>query len=141
MSNCLFKGVISMLNQLRSSLFLFILVLFTSFSFAATTFANDNSNAVFKLVPTQNMWTFIKLDTSTGAVWQVHYKVGDNSLAAILPISLDALTPTPAKDTFDIYPTENIYNFLLIDCTDGRVWQVQWSYDIEKRFIRRIYNY
>ena len=129
-----------MLKQLRSALALFILVLFTSFSFAATTFANDNTNAVFKLVPTKNIWTFIKLDTSTGAVWQVHYSVDKDSQSAILPISLDALTPTPAKDTFDIYPTENIYNFLLIGRTDGRVWQVQWSYDIKERFIRRIYN-
>lgn len=25
----------------------------------------------FKLFPTQNMWTFIKLDTQTGQMWQV----------------------------------------------------------------------
>lgn len=29
----------------------------------------------FKLFPTQNMWTFIKLDTQTGQMWQVQYSV------------------------------------------------------------------
>ena len=29
----------------------------------------------FKLFSTQNMWTFIKLDTQTGQMWQVQYSV------------------------------------------------------------------
>lgn len=29
----------------------------------------------FKLFPTQNIWTFIKLDTQTGQMWQVQYSV------------------------------------------------------------------
>lgn len=34
----------------------------------------------FKLFPTQNMWTFIKLDTQTGQMWQVQYSVkGDEA--------------------------------------------------------------
>ena len=32
----------------------------------------------FKLFPTQNMWTFIKLDTQTGQMWQVQYSVKDD---------------------------------------------------------------
>jgi hypothetical protein len=28
---------------------------------------------------------------------------------------------------FTLYPTENMYNFLLLDQIDGYVYQVQWS--------------
>jgi hypothetical protein len=31
----------------------------------------------FKLYPTQNIYTFIKLDSSNGLLWQVQYGVGD----------------------------------------------------------------
>lgn len=29
----------------------------------------------YKLFPTQNMWTFIKLDTQTGQMWQLQYSI------------------------------------------------------------------
>lgn len=33
----------------------------------------------FELYPTRNMWTFLKLDTRNGKIWQVQYDVsGDN---------------------------------------------------------------
>lgn len=31
----------------------------------------------YKLFPTQNMWTFIKLDTQTGQMWQLQYSIND----------------------------------------------------------------
>jgi hypothetical protein len=33
---------------------------------------------------------------------------------------------------FTLYPTENIYNFILLDQIDGNVFQVQWS--MEERY-------
>jgi hypothetical protein len=39
---------------------------------------------------------------------------------------------------FFLYPTTNIYNFMLLDQVDGRVWQVQWSFEEDKRFLTRI---
>ena len=32
----------------------------------------------FKLFPTENMWTFLKLDTQSGKIWQVQYSVGND---------------------------------------------------------------
>lgn len=32
-------------------------------------------NATYQLFPTQNMWTFIKLNTRDGRMWQVQYDV------------------------------------------------------------------
>tara|TARA_B110000902_G_scaffold202997_1_gene230645 strand:- start:316 stop:900 length:585 start_codon:yes stop_codon:yes gene_type:complete len=34
---------------------------------------------------------------------------------------------------FFLYPTTNIYNFILLDQIDGRTWQVQWNIDKDKR--------
>ena len=40
---------------------------------------------------------------------------------------------------FFLYPTENSFNFLLLDQEEGRVWQVQWNIDADKRAVVRIY--
>jgi hypothetical protein len=40
---------------------------------------------------------------------------------------------------FKLYPTENTYNFIMVDVIDGRTWQVQWNIDYDKRLCIRIY--
>ena len=44
-------------------------------------------------------------------------------------------SPKAQNGRFFLYPTKNIYNFILLDQIDGRTWQVQWSYDENKRII------
>ena len=91
----------------------------------------------YKLFPTQNMWTFIKLDTQTGQMWQVQYSVkGDDGR-----LEYD-LNPNPLIDTgkkvngrFELHSTQNIYNFILLDRIDGKIWQVQWSFDEANRAV------
>lgn len=103
---------------------------------------NENKNSeqtlvkTYRLYPTQNMWTFIKLNTRNGLMWQVQYSVNDDSQFEAV------LNPTPFapkdKETdgrFSLYPTQNMWTFILLDELDGRTWQVQWSIDAEKRFI------
>jgi hypothetical protein len=34
---------------------------------------------IYKLFPTENYWTFIKLDTRNGKMWQVHFTVSDGN--------------------------------------------------------------
>ncbi|MCM1178232.1 MAG: hypothetical protein NC308_04855 [Clostridium sp.] len=36
---------------------------------------------------------------------------------------------------FEMYKTENMYNFILLDTSNGNTWQVQWSTDPESRVI------
>ena len=84
----------------------------------------------FKLFPTTNMWIFLKLDTSKGKVWMVQYSMEEkNRLEA--PISVIPLVNSsdPAPGRFTLYPTENMWTFILLDQIDGRTWQVQWSLD------------
>ena len=36
---------------------------------------------------------------------------------------------------FKLYPTGNMYNFIMVDVIDGRTWQVQWNIDDNKRLV------
>lgn len=40
---------------------------------------------------------------------------------------------------FKLYPTDNMYNFIMVDVIDGRTWQVQWNIDYDKRLCIPIY--
>ena len=94
--------------------------------------------ARYKLFSTQNMWTFIKLDTKTGKMWQLQYSLsGDEGRTEC---DLNAM-PLVTNDTiqvngrFELYPTTNFYNFILLDQIDGKTWQVQWSFEEENRAV------
>ncbi len=90
--------------------------------------------AVYRLFPTQNIWTFIKLDTRNGKMWQVQFDVnGEKRFEVYLNLMPFALKSDEANGRFELYPTQNIYNFILLDRIDGRTWQVQWSAKSENR--------
>ena len=36
---------------------------------------------------------------------------------------------------FKLYPTGNMYNYIMVDVIDGRTWQVQWSNSENKRLV------
>jgi hypothetical protein len=102
--------------------------------------APRREDARFTLTPTQNVWTFLLLDSNTGRVWQLHYSLADSAFAGRLPINEAALAPPSSAHSgrFLLQETQNIFNFLLLDQDDGRVWQIQWSYDEEKRGIMAV---
>ena len=94
-----------------------------------------SESTIYQLFSTQNNWTFIKLDTRNGKMWQVHFTVKDDGVQGELVLNS---LPLVSKDKevngrFTLYPTENIYNFLLLDQIDGNVYQVQWSMDAKYR--------
>lgn len=68
-------------------------------------------------------------------MWQVHFTVKeDGGQGEFILNSLNLVSKE--KETngrFTLYPTENIYNFLLLDQIDGDVYQVQWSMDEKNR--------
>lgn len=96
-------------------------------------------NSRFTLTPTQNIWTSLLLDTSTGRIWQVVFAVSDSVFAGRLALNEEAFAPptTARVGRFTLHETQNIFTFLLLDQDDGRVWQVQWSTDAEKRGVMR----
>ncbi len=88
---------------------------------------------VYKLFPTQNYWTFLKLNTSTGEVWQVHFAIDDDNARGTVPLNAIPLTEQGMPGRFTLYPTNNMYNFILLDQQDGRSWQIQWAFEEENR--------
>jgi hypothetical protein len=94
----------------------------------------------FKLIPTKNLWTFLLLDSNNGRVWQVHYALNDSEFSGQLPVTERelAVPPFAHHGRFALQETQNIFNFLLVDQDDGRVWQLQWSTDDKKRGIVRV---
>ena len=99
-----------------------------------TAVSSDNV-VVYQLFPTQNMWTFIKLNTRTGQIWQVQYSVKGDDYRFETYLNLRPLVPEEEEvnGRFILYSTQNTYNFILLDQIDGRTWQVQWSQDAENR--------
>ena len=96
----------------------------------------------FKMYKTENIYNLIKLDTATGALWQVQY--GMNKSSTKMEVVLDETSllyywEEAIPGRFELYPTQNIYQFLLLDKTNGRAWHVQWGMEDMKRWIRRIY--
>ena len=96
-------------------------------------------NVRYRLFPTQNMWTFLKLDTMTGKIWQVQYSVeGAKYRFETVLNSVDLarrLKQERVVGRFMLYATQNTYNFVLLDQRDGYTYQVQWSGDADQRFV------
>nr|MBP7471537.1 hypothetical protein [Prevotella sp.] len=111
----------------------------TSTSNTRTTVASPDSNVNFRLFQTNNRWTFLKLDTRTGEIKHVQYSTDGEAMQ----YDLNSIPLAEGEDAkpgrFFLYPTENTFNFILLDQIDGRVWQVQWNIDRDKRGIWRIY--
>ena len=122
-----------------SLLFTFTIVLFYTSCVSATPQQNSELNNGFtpyKLYPTTNMWTFIKLDTRNGKMWQVQFSIKGDDYRFETPLNTKELITNGNKSgRFELYPTQNMYNFILLDCINGKTWQVQWSSDLENRTI------
>lgn len=97
----------------------------------------------YQLFKTQNMWTFLKLDTMTGQIWQVQFSINgsDYRFETALDTSprISEYFDEPICGRFTLYETDNMYNFILLDQIDGRCWQVQWNTEPENRGVLRIY--
>lgn len=118
-------------------LFTFVAVVICTVSL----FAQNDKNDTYELYKTQNYWTFLKLETTTGRIWQVQFSVNDDNIFQV--VLNDLLLATDANlniGRFKLYQTENIYNFILLDTQTGKVWQVQWSQEPENRMIIPIYE-
>jgi hypothetical protein len=95
----------------------------------------------FKIYKTENTYNLIKLNTATGQIWQVQYRLGDTESTTVVidDNSLLWYSEPEVPGRFELYPTNNMYQFILIDTQTGRTWQVQWNTTPSKRFRERIY--
>ncbi|OVE61796.1 hypothetical protein [Chryseobacterium mucoviscidosis] len=97
----------------------------------------QSADKMYQLFPTKNFWTFIKLNTRNGKMWQVHFAVKEGDNRVILNLNSISLVAEEKEvnGRFTLYPTENTYNFLLLDQIEGTAYQVQWSMEENNRGI------
>ena len=136
-----------------------IILLFISFS----AFSQEDIER-YKLYPTENIRIFLKLDTSTGLVSMVQQRSTDvNEVVEpinIIPIAYEQseidlymsrgdsvdwefLNQYSKSDEplvaqvgrFKLYPTTNIWTFLMQDVISGHTYQVQWGFEWDKRMV------
>lgn len=96
---------------------------------------STDNNVTFRLFSTRNMYTFINLNTRNGQMWQVQWDTKGNQIKTPLSLTSRVSSDDEINGRFFLYPTANIYNFILIDQNDGRVWQVQWSAEAKNRIV------
>ncbi len=92
----------------------------------------------FKLYPTSNRWNFLKLNTATGVISIVQYSINEPDKTFEYSLNDTPLIPSgdaPTPGRFELTPTQNIWNFILLDQVSGATYQVQWSFEEENRFI------
>ena len=97
-------------------------------------------SAKFRLYPTRNNTIFIKLNTQTGQMWQVQVDLQNKEDRSETVLHEQSLVDDVelVNDRFFIYPTVNSNVIILMDHMDGRVWQVQWAFNLKKRSISLI---
>lgn len=92
--------------------------------------------ARYKLYPTTNMWTFLKLDTRNGRIWQVQWSFEEDKRFEVALSSYPiAWKYEEVNGRFILYPTTNNYNFIMLDQINGKTYQVQWSQEPDKRIV------
>lgn len=121
----------------RLLLLLFLILGYVGYANAAepATIVAPATNAVnnYLLYTTTNIYTFLKLDTRNGKIWQVQYSMDDNEFELVL--NSRELVTAGKPGQFALYPTTNNWTFLLLDTINGDVWHVQWSQEAENRGI------
>ena len=130
---------------MKLKLVVFLFLLFSTPLLAQNTaespsqYISTDSAVVFRLFSTRNTFHFIKLDTRNGQMWQVQWGLESKyRFEAVLSADLLVSKEDEKIGRFFLYPTTNVYNFVLLDQIDGRTWQVQWG-KAEDRLVVRIY--
>lgn len=97
---------------------------------------NENYIKTYRIFPTVNIYYYIKLNTRTGQIWQIKI---DQKKANQLELPFSNL-PFVKKheevdNRFTLYPTQNSWNYMLLDQVNGRIWQVTWDINPDKNKI------
>ena len=136
---------------MKKLVFLFVLIPLLSI-------AQECKIPKYKVYPTEKKEVSLKLDSATGEVWQV--KIGietGEEVATKIDFISNKTDSTFEKVTdfsdvmknfrvaqngrFELFPTNNIYEFLMVDTILGTTYQVQWHNQQEKRLISAITDY
>lgn len=117
--------------------FLVVFLMFISIYVFAQTDNTESKVQRYKIYPTENINISLKLDTATGRIWMVQIGLGDNDAMTVVlnDESLIMSSEEIKAGRFELYPTKNMYNFILLDTQNGYMFQVQWHTNLDKRII------
>ena len=94
----------------------------------------------FKLYPTENIYNFLQLDTMTGQIEQVQWSLDKEKEFSVSINNKDLNGVFDfGPGVYELYPTKNMYQFILINKINGGKWHVQWGLKESERWIRRIW--
>lgn len=98
---------------------------------------NNIDKPRYKMYQTENTYNLLKLDTRTGKVWQVQYRMKDVESAVVNINWFGVVFESDGWDgRFELYPTKNMHTFIMLDTGTGDTYQVQWSTSgYEYRFV------
>lgn len=89
---------------------------------------NNIDKPRYKMYQTENTYNLLKLDTRTGKVWQVQYRMKDVESAVVNINWFGVVFESDGWDgRFELYPTKNMHTFIMLDTGTGDTYQVQWS--------------
>lgn len=97
----------------------------------------QNLSERYKIYPTENIYNLIKLDRQTGKLEQIQWSLKPDEEFSVTLNGYD-LSIYDGLNSFELYPTKNMYQFILLDRATGRTWHVQWGTESSKRWITRI---
>lgn len=92
----------------------------------------------YKIYATENIYNLLKLDTRTGKIEQIQWSLDRDKEFSSTINDVD-LSWNGRNGTFELYPTKNMYQFILLDKSNGRTWHVQWGLETSKRWMLRLY--
>ena len=113
-----------------------IILVFTGQAFAQSeikfkTAPQQRIDVRYRIFDTDNMWTKLLLDSRTGRIWQIAFSVEKEGVRLKLPVNKTPLVnEKDVKDgRFTLYPTDNMWTFILVDQENGNVYQIGFSID------------
>ena len=113
-----------------------IVLVFTGQAFAQSeikfkTAPQQRIDVRYRIFDTDNMWTKLLLDSRTGRIWQIAFSVEKEGVRLKLPVNKTPLVnEKDVKDgRFTLYPTDNMWTFILVDQENGNVYQIGFSID------------
>lgn len=81
----------------------------------------------YKVYKTSNIYNSLKLDTATGRITALQIGITDDKSRFEYSVCNAVDPDSKTVGRYELYPTGNNYNFILIDTILGLAYQVQWS--------------
>ncbi len=91
----------------------------------------------FRLYPTNNIWTFLRLNTSNGIIDMIVYDI-ERNYQGIVNVNSKSLVENGSLDRYKLLATNNVWIFILLDQIDGKVYKVKWGEGAENRYLEEI---